>query len=96
MGRETKEEEIGRLLQEYFESWEQFLYYEQLLEEANTRWIKAKSPLFEKRSREHCEAVLNHLQKKAEESREDKYKVLAQDVRFWIEADPGTKKLNHF
>jgi phosphomevalonate kinase len=93
MANETKEQETERLLQQYFESWKNVLYQEQLLDEANSRWMKAKSRLFEKRSRDHCEAVLNFLQKKTEESGEDKYRVLAQDLKFWIEANPRQKKL---
>ena len=93
MARETKEQEIERLLQRYFESWKDLLYQEQLLDEANTRWMKAKSHLFEKRSREHCEALLNFLHKRVEESGEDKYRILAQDLKFWLEADPRERKL---
>ena len=93
MAREKKEEEIERLLQQYVEGWKNLLYQEQLLDEANTRWMKAKSRLFEKRSRDHCEALLNFLQRKVEESGEDEYRVLAQDLKFWIEADPRQKKL---
>ena len=93
MANETKEQEIEDLLREYFEAWEQLLYYEELIDEATSRWTDAKTMLFEKRSREHCEAVMNLLQQKTEESGEDKYKILAQDVRFWIEADPNRKQL---
>lgn len=95
MAIEPKEQEIEELLKTYFETWEKFLSYEQLLDEANNRWMDAKGRLFEKRSREHCEAVLNSLQKKIEDSGEDKYRILAQDVKFWIEADPGSKKLKY-
>lgn len=55
--------------------------------------MEAKSRLFEKRSREHCEAVLNHLQEKMKESSDPKYYNLAVDIEFWIEADPREKKL---
>jgi phosphomevalonate kinase len=95
MTREKKEQEIEKLLQQYFKSWEDLLYQEQLLDEANIRWMKAKSRLFEKRSRDHCKSVLDYLQEKMQESGEDKYSVLAQDLKFWIEADPGEKKLKN-
>ena len=93
MAKKTSEQEIEDLLQKYFETWEQLLYYEELVEEATGRWMAAKAMLFEKRSREHCEAVMNLLQQRAAESGEDKYRILAQDVKFWIEADPGRKEL---
>ena len=93
MAKETKQQEIEELLKTYFEAWENFLYYEQLLDEANNRWMDAKGRLFEKRSREHCEAVMNLLQQKTAESGVDKYRILAQDLKFWIEADPGRNKL---
>lgn len=95
MAKNPKEQEIKKLLQNYFQAWEQLLYHEKLLNVANDRWMEAKSGLFEKRSREHCETVLDFLQKKIAESEKEKYRILEQDVKFWIDADLGRKMLRY-